>query len=177
MTRNIPNLIIVAGDGRNSGKTRMCRRIITESGVQGLTAIKISPHFHEPGEGLILISEEEGFALYEETNRAAGKDSSEMLRVGAHKVYYIQTNDGSTDRAFTEALSHILPEDPIVCESPSLIRHFEPGVFIIMVSEDETGRKDISEIKKHPHLEYTISRLNETDILPFRWKGNKWILV
>jgi len=173
----IPNLIIVAGDGRNSGKTWMCRRIITESGVSGLTAIKISPHFHEPGEGLELISENEGFALYEETNHATGKDSSEMLRAGARKVYYIQSNDQSTDRAFREALNLIPPHDPIVCESPSLIRHFEPGVFIIMVSEDETGRKDISEIKKHPHLEYTIGRLNETDILPFRWERNRWILT
>ena len=175
MTTKIPNLIIVAGDGRNSGKTSMCRRIIRESGATGISAIKISPHFHDPGEGLVQISENEEFALYEETNSKTGKDSSEMLRAGAEKVYYIQVTDGSTASAFRKVLSYIPSGNPIICESPSLIRHFEPGVFIIMVSEDESLRKDISEMKKHAHIEFTLTRLNSTTTLPFRWTGKKWV--
>jgi hypothetical protein len=175
MITKMPNLVIVAGDGRNSGKTSMCRKIITESGTSAISAIKISPHFHAPGEGLVLISENEEFAVYEETNSCTGKDSSEMLRAGAEKVYYLQVTDGSTASAFKKVLSYIPSGSPIICESPSLIRHFEPGVFIIMVSEDKSGRKDISEMKKHVHFEFTLSRLNETTILPFRWAESKWV--
>jgi hypothetical protein len=174
MTRKIPNLIIVAGDGRNSGKTSMCARIIMGSGVSVITAIKISPHFHEPSDGLKLLTEGKGFAIYEETNRETQKDSSVILRAGAKKVYYIQATDESTEVAFSGVLKFIPAGNPIICESPSLIRHFEPGVFIIMVSEEKQGRKDISEMKKHFHLEFTIAALKQTITLPFRWTGKEW---
>jgi dephospho-CoA kinase len=175
MTRKIPNLIIVAGNGRNSGKTTMCRRIIMESGVAGITAVKISHHFHEETEGLVLLSEKEGFSIYEETNRGNGKDSSEMLRCGAAKAYLIKVTDELTEEAFAEVLRYIQSDGPVICESPSLIRYFEPGVLIIMVSPDGESRKDISEMKKHPHIEFTLKILSETDTLPIRWAGNKWI--
>lgn len=175
MTTKIPNLIIVAGDGRNSGKTTMCRRIIMQSGSPVISAIKISPHFHDPGEGVVLISENKEFAIYEETSTSTGKDSSEMLRAGAGKVYFIQVNDGSAASAFRKALSYIPQGTPIICESPSLIEHFEPGVFIIMISEDNSGRKDMSEMKKHDHIEFTLASLIKTTALPFRWTGSKWI--
>jgi hypothetical protein len=176
MTRKLPNLIIVAGDGRNSGKTTMCSRIIRESGTTGLKAIKISPHSHSQGEGMHLISENEGYMIYEETSRITGKDSSEMLRAGAEKVYYIQAGDSFAAGAFEEVL-RIIPEgDPIVCESPSLIKHFEPGVFIIMISGEHEGRKDITEMKKHDHLTFSLSLLEKTTTLPFRWSGKSWVM-
>jgi hypothetical protein len=177
MTKKLPNLLIVAGDGRDSGKTSMCRRIIMESGVEGIYAIKMSPHFHELGDGLLLISEKEGFALFEETNRNTGKDSSEMLRAGAGKAFYIQAKDESITGAFNEALKYIPKGAPIICESPSLIEHFEPGIFIIMISENNSGRKAISEMKKHDHLEFTFTLLNNTIKLPFRWTRTSWVLL
>lgn len=177
MTTEIPNLIIVAGDGRNSGKTSMCRRIIRESGAAGISAIKISMHFHEPGDGVILISENKEFAIYEETNSGTGKDSSEMLLAGASKVYYIQVTDGSADDAFRKVLTYIPSGKPIICESQSLINHVEPGVFIIMVSEDNSGRKDISEIRRHVHFEFTLSSLKTMATLPFHWTGRKWVMT
>jgi hypothetical protein len=177
ITRKLPNLIIVAGDGRNSGKTGMCCKIISESNADRLKGIKISPHFHQPGEGMYLISEDEGYLIYEELSRVTGKDSAEMLRAGAEKVYYIQTKDRFLARAFEEVL-RIIPEgDPIVCESPALINHFDPGVFIIMVSDEQDGRKDITEMKKHEHLEFSLSALGKAAILPFSWSGKKWILL
>ena len=174
MTRKIPNLIIVAGDGRNSGKTTMCCRIIRESVAYGVTAVKISQHIHEPTEGLDLLFKNEGFAIYAESNKGTGKDSSAMLRDGAGKVYYIQVADESAAPAFEKVMSYIPAGDPVVCESPYLIRHFEPGVFIIMVSPDGKGRKDISEMKKHVHVEFTLTRLHETISLPFKWTGHEW---
>jgi hypothetical protein len=171
----LPNLIIVAGDGRNSGKTSMCRKIIRESGVAGMIAIKISPHFHKNGDGLMPISESEGFTIYEETNRGTGKDSSEMLRAGAGKVYYIQVTDEFAAQAFGKVLNYIPAGNPIICESPSLIKHYEPGIFIIMISDVGTGRKDISEMMKNDHLEFTLDGLKEMINLPFRWTGKEWI--
>jgi len=175
MSVKIPNLIIVAGDGRNSGKTSMCRRIIRESGAPAISAVKICHHFHDPGNGVVLVSENEKFTIYEETNRDTGKDSSEMLQAGADKVFYIQVTDGSTEIAFRKVLDLLPPGKPIICESQSLINHFEPGIFIIMVSEDDSGRKDISGIRKYVHLEFSHTRLNATATLPFCWTGNEWV--
>ena len=58
-----------------------------------ITAIKITPHFHETTEGLLTISEITGYTIYEETERNSFKDTSRMLAAGAHKVYFAKVWD------------------------------------------------------------------------------------
>jgi hypothetical protein len=174
MTRKIPNLIIVAGDGRNAGKTTMCCRIIREFEIPGLVAIKISQHFHEPSEGLVLLAEQKGFAVYQETSLLTGKDSSEMLRCGASKVFYIQAEDKVVTAAVEEILTRFPAGSPVICESPSLISYYDPGVFIIMVSDNDSNRKDISGMKKNVHVEFSLEELKKVARLPFSWTGTEW---
>ena len=65
----IPNLLLIAGTGTKSGKTSLACKIIEQFKNLNITAIKISPHFHETTDGLISISEGEGYAIYEETSK------------------------------------------------------------------------------------------------------------
>ena len=74
----VPNLLLIAGTGIKSGKTTIACRIIEQFSNLNITAIKISPHFHVTTLGLNIIYEEEGYAIYKETNSDATKDTSRM---------------------------------------------------------------------------------------------------
>lgn len=168
------NLLLVAGTGRNSGKTTMVCRVTQQFRDTGIISVKISPHFHEPSEGLILISKNRGFIIFEETNCATNKDTSRMLQCGAKKVLFAQIAEGYLKEAFMEIIKFVPENNPVVCESPSLIKYIEPGIFVIMISDNEQGTKSVSEMSHLPHSEYTLSRLSDTETLPFDFSRGKW---
>ena len=66
MRQNIPNMLLIAGTGRKSGKTTLaCACIAHFSKQTGIYAIKISPHTHDD-EGLTTeIARETNYRLYE----------------------------------------------------------------------------------------------------------------
>jgi hypothetical protein len=170
------NLLLVAGSGRNSGKTTIICKIIEQFRHIGIISVKISPHFHKPGDGLIRISAESGFEIYEETNSYTSKDSSLMLRNGSERVYYIQTTEESIYEAFSEIYRNIDPGKPVICESPSLINYIEPGVFIIMISPVSVGSnlKNIKNLRRFPHIEYTYEEIIKLAFLPIDFIEGRW---
>lgn len=168
------NLFLIAGTGRNTGKTTMVCRVTRQFSHLDIISIKISPHFHEPSRGLNELSRGKGYIIYEETDHHSEKDTSRMLQCGAKRVFYVQVAEGHLDESFNELLKYIPSESPVVCESPALIRYVEPGVFVIMMSEENNGRKDISEMIKAPHSEYRLAALRLLSELPFDFKKGKW---
>jgi hypothetical protein len=155
----IPNLLLIAGTGTKSGKTTMACRIIEQFKHLDITAIKISPHFHETTPGLQTICEESGYEIYSETNIDAAKDTSRMLHSGAGKVYFAKVFDDSLKFVFDKILELIPEGTPIICESPALRNFIEPGVFIIMSSETTRTRKDISHFHDYSHLRFAFEEL------------------
>jgi len=43
----IPNLLLIAGTGNKSGKTTLACRVIEQFRQSGISAVKITPHFHD----------------------------------------------------------------------------------------------------------------------------------
>jgi hypothetical protein len=175
MRKIIPNLFIVAGDGRNSGKTSMACRIIGQFRESGVTGVKLSPHFHEPSPGLVLIESGDGYNIFGESNLWSAKDTSRMLQSGAAKVFYSQVLERGIEAAFNRILDQISPGTPIVVESPSLIKYFEPGVFVIMIGSDKPG-KEMNEIEEFTHLNCTVDEIDRTDHMPFLFTDGEWII-
>jgi len=172
----IPNLLLIAGTGTKSGKTTLACRIIEQFTHLNITAIKITPHFHETTPGLKAIIEEPGYAIYEETNIESQKDTSRMLRAGADKVYYAKVLDDRLLFVF-DKIKELIPDGtPIVCESPALRYYTEPGVFLIISSETTNKRKNISELLKLPHVMFKFEELNEIISLPIEFTDEKWSL-
>lgn len=168
------NLLLVAGSGRKTGKTTIiCRTIEQLRGLE-ITSVKISPHFYPPSEGLVLFDKAEGYEIFEETSRDSSKDSSRMLRSGAQKVYYIQTNEENIGKAFAKVYAVIEPGKPIICESPSLINHLQPGLFLIMISPEGAGSKNISHLKSFPHISFSYEEIMRTSSLPFSFEDGVW---
>ena len=170
----IPNLLLIAGTGTKSGKTSMACRIIREFSELKITAIKITPHFHETTPGLLNILEESGYAIYEETESGGIKDTSRMLNAGAHKVYFAKVWDDRLLEVFNEIMKLIPKDSPVICESPALRNFSEPGVFIIMNSDIINKKKDISHLKKLPHVMMQLEVLNSIESLPVGFDEGKW---
>ena len=170
----IPNLLLIAGTGTKSGKTSLACRIIEQFPDLMITAIKISPHFHETTPGLISKSEKIGYSIYEETNRKTEKDTSRMLRSGAKRVFFAKVWDDQLLTVFNEIMEYIPVNLPIICESPALRNFIEPGVFIIMTSNVVNKEMNINHLQELPHLMITLEELNSIDSLPIGFEGNKW---
>jgi hypothetical protein len=105
----IPNLLLIAGTGTKSGKTTVACKIIEQFKTLNISAIKISPHFHETTPGLIPIAEDKGYAIYKETDKTSSKDTSRMLGSGASKVYFAKVWDDQLPEG-DEAILYSHPE-------------------------------------------------------------------
>jgi hypothetical protein len=175
----IQNLLLVAGTGTKSGKTTVACRIISQLKELGITAVKITPHFHETTPGLVVIYEEQGFAIFEETDMNSSKDTSRMLKAGARKVFFAKVLDDRLSEVFQKVISLIPPGAPVICESPALRNYVEPGVFIIMSSDTTNKLKDINHLQKLPHVMFQLRELDGIGKIPvgFRdgvWFGGEW---
>lgn len=170
----IPNLLLIAGTGTKSGKTTMACRIIEQFKLLNITAIKISPHFHETTPKLKAIHEEAGYSIYEEENRDSTKDTSRMLNSGASRVYFAKVLDDRLKFVFDKILKLIPEGAPIVCESPALRNLIEPGVFIIMSSNTTNKRKNISHLQQLPHVMFKLEELDIMRSIPVLFEKGKW---
>jgi len=170
----IPNLLIIAGTGTKSGKTSLACRIIEQFSNLEITAVKITPHFHETTEGLVVKSEEKGYAIYEETNRETSKDTSRMLKSGAKKVWFAKVWDNQLLNVFNEIMKEVPEGTPVICESPALRNFVEPGLFVIITSSTTNKIKDISHLKKLPHVMIKYEDLQNTDKIPIDFIDGNW---
>lgn len=142
----MPNLLLIAGNGRNVGKTYFACKIIAQlSATTKVCGIKISSHFHSFCEKDILFQNEHFILLEEKQNST--KDSSLMLKAGAKHVYFIMTKQEHLHEAFQKIQSH-LPEYAIVCESGGLHEIVTPGLFFFV---HQSGK----ELEKKHHLNYS----------------------
>jgi hypothetical protein len=168
----IPNLLLIGGTGNKSGKTTLACRIIEQFVKEGVIGIKITPHFHETTAGLVLLSEADGFSIYEETNIETGKDTSRMLNAGAKRVFFAKVTDNDLLSAFKAIIGYIPENAPIVCESPALRFHLEPGIFAIMSSDNSHNKKNINQL---PHVVFHLEDLRKMEEIPVQFNSGKWM--
>ncbi|MDQ1332005.1 MAG: hypothetical protein QG576_39 [Bacteroidota bacterium] len=170
----IQNLLLIAGTGNKSGKTTFACRVIEQYRESGIVAVKITPHFHETTSGLILLNETQGYSIYEETDSETNKDTSRMLKSGAARVFFAKVTDKNLAGAFSEILEFIPSETPVVCESPALRYCAEPGVFVIMKSDENNNNKNINRLLELPHVMFHLSDILSRTALPFDFTEGKW---
>ncbi len=170
----IPNLLLIAGTGTKSGKTTMACKIIRQFSELKITAIKITPHFHETTPGLLPVFEKSGYAVYKESEPTGFKDTSRMLEAGAENVFFAKVWDNQLFEAFNEIMKLIPPGSPVICESPALRNFAEPGAFIIMTSDTINKHKDISHLQRLPHVMFKLEELDGINKLPLEFIGGQW---
>lgn len=125
------SLLLVAGNGRNTGKTSIaCKIIKTFSSKYKIISVKICPHFHEHDSENLLESSE-CISIIEEKHLTS-KDSSLMLQAGASKAFYIQAKDAYIKPAFIKLQKYLDEDAFLICESGGLRHSFKPDVFLFV---------------------------------------------
>jgi len=169
-----PNMLLVAGTGRNVGKTTfVCKVISAISNNQPIVAIKITPHVHDLCDSCITLFRSDKLTITEETSKYLPKDSSKMLAAGASKVYFIQGADDQLEK-IVEFLRVLIPENcAIVCESAALRKIINPGLFILMsVKAEGVIKKNADKVSlANLHIwDYKYS------IEPIDFENGKWMV-
>jgi len=136
------NILLIAGCGRNVGKTTFACEIIRKNKKNNPVAVKITSHQHITSPGLNQIGKGTNWVISEETNFSTKKDSSLFLQSGAIKSYLIQSEKTNLEVALKN-LVNLLPDgQPVLIESASLIQIFQPGIFVIILPEGECPKKE-----------------------------------
>lgn len=134
------NILLIAGTGRNVGKTLLVCEIISHlSKTTKVTGLKISHHFHPVEEGQIVIANTSNFHIIQESLNT-DKDSSRMKHAGAHKVFYIQAKQEYIPDALLTIEADIV-DCPVVCESGSMLPYIEPGLFFLVKGDEVPDNK------------------------------------
>jgi hypothetical protein len=179
MMNKLPNILLVAGTGRNVGKTSfICEVIRKVSDQQKVVAVKISPHAHKKSYGEDLLKSNNNFIISEETDLDSKKDSSRMLRAGAHQVFYIQALDYDLSIVFEE-LNKLIPDDSaIICESGGLRFIIEPGLFIVCKGNQQSEMKERLKELTHTVDEFVVLNENSYQLVlqKINFESNSWIL-
>ena len=138
----MPQLLLIAGTGRNTGKTTLACKIIQKfSPDESIIALKITPHFHRNIQSGKIIINENNLYIAQETDSTTGKDSSLMLKAGAKQSYFAMATDEHLDEVIQNIFSMIPSDALLVCESGGLREWVVPGIFLMM------NRKDIEILK------------------------------
>lgn len=179
----IPEMVMVGGNSRNSGKTTLACSIISKlAATQEVIGLKVTSI--RPGEENLHgnhVEELTGdFSIWEELNAGSHKDTSKMLRAGATHVYYIRVAENHKERAILYFMSNYIKKQIIVCESRSLHNIINPGLFLLMMRLPATNKsKDVSEYlsmadKVFNFSEDLIEIEKFTDNLRFKDKKFVW---
>lgn len=151
----IPNMILIGSTARNSGKTTLAVSIINKYKLsRPVVALKVTTIQEKNGkcirggEGCGVCSSLKGnFEIMKELNSANNKDTSLLLAAGAENVYWLKALKDNMYEAFNAFITKIPENALIVCESNSLRKVVNPGVFIMIKnSKDSQMKKSASEV-------------------------------
>lgn len=141
----VPNLLLISGTGRNSGKTTLACSIIQKFGAGfPVVAIKISSHAeHLTDAGKIIFQNNDCF-ITEEWDKTKPKDSSRMLAAGAQKSFFVIAKNRQLLEAFSKIQSLTGPNTCLVCESGGLRNYVVPGLYFIAHNTENQNPKSTS---------------------------------
>ena len=172
-------LLLIAGTGRNVGKTTLACELIQEiSKTKIVIGVKISPHIHSQNDGADLIIKTDTFSIYREQDLNKEHDSSRMMQAGAKQVFYIQSEDYRVYEAFEKLLVEIDENHAIICESGGLRNYLKPSLFLMCNRKGEEILKEKA-IALLPKVDKLLEfSENSFDVNPASivFNGEKWLL-
>lgn len=135
-----PNMMLIAGDGRNVGKTSFAMQIIRKlSPKVDVIGIKTTPHRHVLSEGLEMLVQTQDYMVALEKGEHH-KDSALLRQAGAAEVFVIIAEQKFLSKAFSHISAHIHGKI-CVAESGGLVEIVQPGVFFFIRNQEGAIRK------------------------------------
>ena len=168
------NFLIISGNGRNVGKTFFaCRIIEFLSQNHAVTAVKISPHFHQISENADMLINSEHLVVINETE-ISHKDSSLFLQSGAAKVFFVMANPEYPEKAF-QFLKPFLTEGPVIFESAGLGEIINAGLSFFLKKPGDPILKN-KPVAQHSHIIENEGGIMNFDITKIGFEDNKFDL-
>lgn len=154
----LDTMLMIGSAGANVGKTEMACAILRKFSRlnQDIVGIKVTTISEKDGqcprggEGCGVCSSLKGvYLITEETHPDSCKDTSRLLTAGASRVYWLRVLRTHIKEGFAALINVLGPEATSICESNSLRRVVEPGLFFIAVKKDAKKWKPSAlEVKK-----------------------------
>lgn len=131
----IPQLLIIAGNARNVGKTTLAIQLISRFAANyKIVAFKVSSikpndakwhgHHKEPIPDTYIINVEDASNCV--------KDTAQMRAAGAMQAFYIRTREAYIHTALQDLMHRIPPDCLLICESRSLGELVKPGLLVVL---------------------------------------------
>ncbi len=140
-----PNLLLIAGSGRHTGKTTLAEHIIRRYAqsceIIGLKVSSIYPG-EEAAHGRKALPLDDAYRIMEETDRSGRKDTSRMLLAGAAKAFFVQATDDHLVEAMAGFFESLPAKSLLVCESGSLRFVLKPGLFLLLDGHPQGRHKE-----------------------------------
>jgi hypothetical protein len=189
-----PDLLLVGGSGRNSGKTELACRIIARHapsqpvvGLKVTTVERTDGHCPHGGEGCgVCSSLDRPWIVTREMDSESPKDTCRMLASGARRVHWLRSLRSELVGGATELLEYVPPGWVGVGESTSLRQVVEPGLFILVESTESAGLKPSARAVAHLVDRVVVSdgcsfdlELDRISVVNGRWvlRRDAWAVV
>ncbi len=135
----IDRMLMIGSAGTNVGKTELaCALLRRLSRHDDIAAIKVTAISDKDGqcprggEGCGVCSSLEGnFVITLETDKLSNKDTSRLLSAGASRVYWLRVLKTHLEEGASALVEMLGAQTPSICESNSLRRVVEPGLFLL----------------------------------------------
>jgi molybdopterin-guanine dinucleotide biosynthesis protein A len=135
-------MLMIGSAGANVGKTELACAVIGKFCKTGpLIGIKVTTIQARDGQcprggaGCGVCSSIDGhFLVTEETGRTSGKDTARLLAAGARRVFWLRVIRAHLDEGLASLLDVVGMDATLICESNSLRKAVEPGLFLMVTS-------------------------------------------
>lgn len=138
-------LIVVGGQCSGVGKTALVVDLIRAMRGEKWTAVKITPHGGESGEGGEeggAVPERHTFAIREETDARGRTDTSRFLAAGAERALWVKTKAGRMGDALVALEKELAGAGNVIVESDGIVRWWKPDLYLMVVDPREGDFKE-----------------------------------
>jgi len=133
-------LIVVGGQTKDVGKTTLVCEIIRHFVSSRWTAAKITSHFHEPEE-CVLIASGAGWRIWEQSAGNAQTDTARYLEAGAVRSLLVSAQLGGLAAACSALKTEISPNGNAIIESTASAQMLAPDMFLLVVDPENQELK------------------------------------
>lgn len=145
----MPRMLLLAGTGRDSGKTLYgCRVLSHWCSSQTIYSIKITPHFHKSIRTGKIIHDDPDLFIAEELIAGTAKDSMRFLEAGAKRSFFIMTQDERLGDALEILFREVSGNFFWICESGGAQQYVKPGLFLLISQAGVEEKKEGNALHK-----------------------------
>jgi molybdopterin-guanine dinucleotide biosynthesis protein len=138
-------VIVIGGQSRSVGKTGVVAGLIAALTEFRLTAFKITQYGHgicsRNGSACDCATADHAWAISEENNRSGNSDTSRFLQAGAHRVWWVRSEQGRLAEAMPSIRRKLEDAESAIFESNSIVKFIRPDLYLSVLDPSNADFK------------------------------------